>query len=270
MFRPGLWRLCASLALSFVLLQSTLAAPPQAAASNPQAVTFLQRSLAALASNTSITDVILTGTARRIAGSDDETGTVAFKGITGGIARLDFSFPSGTRSEVRSVTAAGTVGKWAGPDGVSHPIADHNLWTDWAWFPTLTVSNLLAKQDVLSVAYVGQETRGEQTVIHITATQVFPKLASDAASLLQRLSQTEIFLDSASLLPWGVVVITHPDNDQTVDIPLEFRFSDYRLTNGVQVPFHVQKFLNNGLVLDLQFQTVAINSGLSASEFSIQ
>jgi len=52
-----------------------------------------------------------------------------------------------------------------------------------------------------------------------------------------------------------------------LDIPVEIRFSDYRPVSGAQIPFHVEKFLNNTLLLDLQFTNAQLNSGLSASLF---
>jgi hypothetical protein len=62
----------------------------------------------------------------------------------------------------------------------------------------------------------------------------------------------------------------HPDNNLLIDIPIEVRFSEYRLVSGAQVPFHVQKLLNNGLILDLRFQTATLNTGLSAADFQVR
>ncbi len=41
------------------------------------------------------------------------------------------------------------------------------------------------------------------------------------------------------------------------------------ILNGAQVPFHVQKFLNNSLLLDFQADSVTFNTGLTASSFSL-
>ncbi len=62
---------------------------------------------------------------------------------------------------------------------------------------------------------------------------------------------------------------THPDNDAGRDIPVEIRFSDYRVVNRVQTPFRVQKYVNNSLVLDFQFEAAALNTGLTASDLSV-
>jgi hypothetical protein len=104
--------------------------------------TLLNQSAVAFAGNVALSDVTLSGTARRIAGSDDESGTATIKALATGPMRLDFSFPSGPRSEVRANSSDGPLGDWSGPDGVSHPISNHNLFTDWSWFPAFTLSNV--------------------------------------------------------------------------------------------------------------------------------
>lgn len=63
---------------------------------------------------------------------------------------------------------------------------------------------------------------------------------------------------------------THPDDDANTNISLEIDFSNYQSSGGVQVPFHIQKLVSNGLALDVTVQSVAMNSGLSDDLFSIQ
>jgi len=259
---PRVLALVCSLAFANTGLAAPQTSPPT---ETPQAT--LQRSLAALVGNTSLSDITLSGAARRIAGSDDEAGTAVLKMTSSGGTRLSCSYPSGSIVEVRSVTADGPIGAWTGVDGKVHPVPFQNLSTDWGLVPAFTISTALAVQNAV-VAVVGTETREGQSVLHIRTWQQFPGIPSSSALLLQHLSQTDIFLDAASLLPASVTFNTHPNDDAGKDIPVEIRFSDYRTVHGAQVPFHVQKFLNNGLVLDLQFQSVSLNSGISAAEFS--
>ena len=68
-------RLPFSFVLSALFLIPSVA--QQTASSSTQSSQLLRRSLAALQGNTALTDVTLTGTARRIAGSDDGTGPTA-------------------------------------------------------------------------------------------------------------------------------------------------------------------------------------------------
>ena len=55
--------------------------PPQR---DPQAFALLQRAYALLSGGQAISDVTLTGTARRIVGSDDESGVAVFKAFASG------------------------------------------------------------------------------------------------------------------------------------------------------------------------------------------
>ncbi len=238
------------------------------AAGNPQAIQLLQRALSATTKGAPLQDITLTGTARRITGSDDETGQAILKALGTGESRIDLNLPSGQRSEVRAISNHCQVGSWSGPDGIVHPVPNHNLSTDPGWFPAFTFVSALSAQSA-TIAYVGPETRDGQSVIHLTASRQFAQLPAQAANLMEHLSQTEIFLDANTLLPAALSFNIHPDNNALLDIPIEIRFSDYRSVNGAQVPFHVQKFLNNGLILDLQFQNVTLNTGLTASSFSM-
>jgi hypothetical protein len=242
----------------------------QAAPPNVQGAVLLQQAFGALAGTMSITDVTLSGTARRIAGSDDESGTVVLKALATGQSRMDFAFPSGQRGEIRSISSDGSpVGTWTGPDGKSHAVSEHNLMTSSTWFqPALVVGGLISLNQIVS--YVGQETKNGASVLHLTTSQQFPDTPVRIATLLQHLSQVDVFLDSATLLPTTLAFNVHPDNDAGLDIPAEVRFSDYRAINGVQAPFHVQEYLNNGLVLDLQMQSVTLNSGMTTAAFAIQ
>jgi len=254
----------ASLALCLSLIL-TASATPQQVASDPLALTLASKAYVVLTGSLVVTDATLTGTARRIAGSDDETGAVTLKAIATGASRMDLSLPSGLRSEVQNASAAPPAGAWSGSDGVSHSIAQHNLLTEPAWFfPTFAIARALSTGYV--VTYVGHETWNSVAVEHITLYQQF----STSDAILQHLTQRDIYLDSSTLLPVAMTFNIHPDNDASLDIPVEIRFSDYRAVNGAQVPFHIQKYLNNGLILDLQFQSVAFNTGLSASTFSVQ
>jgi hypothetical protein len=235
---------------------------------NAKAMAMVTQALTG-AATASINDVTLTGTARRIVGADDETGTAKVKALATGETRMDLSFPSGTLSEVRVNGEKGPVGHWQGPDAVRHAIPYHNLMLDSAWFfPALMLHRFSSTQDFI-LSYTGNETRDGRVVEHVTVNWLpDPRIPARAAALMQHATQIEIYLDVVTHLPSSISFNSHPDNDAKTDIPTEIRFSDYHAVNGVQVPFRVQKFLNNGLLLDLQLDAAALNTGLSASDFS--
>jgi hypothetical protein len=247
------------------LAQQTSTTTPQ---SSPQALLLLHKSLAALTASQSVTDITLSGTARRIAGSDDETGTATYQAISGA-NRLELSLSGGARTEIANSTADPPSGNWSGPDGKSHPHAVHNLMNQASISPAFTLAALTPAQNFV-VTIVGQETRDGHAVYHLTASQQFPHMRGKTATFTQHLTQMEIFLDTSTLLPVAFDFSIHPDNDAGLDIRAEILFSDYGSFNGAQVPLRVQKFLNNTLLLDLQFSSAQLNSGLSASLFNVQ
>lgn len=260
-----------SFAASLLLISNSSAGIPQSPStttSSPQAATLLAQSTRALTGATTVNDVTLTGTVEWIAGSEDETGTATYKGLSGSY-RLDLTFRNGTRSEIVTPVNGLPAGTWVALDGASHPISKHNLMTDAGWFPTFTLANLVSSPTSV-LTYVGQETRNGSAVIHISAYQESPNITKDVASDMQRFTQVDIYLDSSTYLPISYTFNLHADNDATVNIPIELRYLNYQNVGGAQIPLHVQKFANNSLALDLQFQNSSLNTGLSVSQISAQ
>src|SRR5229473_3452169 len=166
--------------LLFCLLVHPSVWAQQTATTSAQGVVLLQQALGALAGTTSLADVTLTGTAQR--------------------------------SEARTNSNNVPAGTWTGPDGKAHPQSQHNLMTDSSWFfPALTVGRLVSSQNS-SVLLVGPETRNGLSVVHLTVSQRFPDMPDDIASLLQHLSQVDVFLDSPTQLPVALAFNQHPDN----------------------------------------------------------
>lgn len=259
-----------SFAWSLVWLAAFPVLAQQAATTNVQGALLLQHSFAALiGQGSSIKDVTLSGTARRITGSEDETGTVVLKALATGEARVDLSFPSSTRSEVRANSDQGPLGSWSAPDGTSGPIPFHNLLVESPWFsPALLLSRVNSSQAVVS-KHVGPETRNNLTVEHVSVSRLFPGTTGRVAELMQGLSQMDFYLDATTLLPVSVSFNTHPDTNAKRDIPVEITFSDYRNVSGIQIPYHIQKYVQGSVILDLQVQQVGLNTRLSPTAFSI-
>jgi len=258
-----------ALLLIFPNLRASQQASAPALSSSSQTTILLAQSVVALTGRHAISDVTLSGTARRVAGSDDDTGTAVFKALASGAGRADLNLSSGQRCEIQNWLSSIPVGAWSGPDGVSHSIAHYNLMTDPSWFfPAFAISRALSASGY-AVAYVGQETRNSQSVQHVQVWQVSAAQLPAYTPTLQHLSQMDFYIDSTTFLPAALTFNIHPDNDMGLDIPIEVRFSDYRPMNGTRVPFHVLKFLNNSLSLDFQVDSVTFDSGLRVGSFSL-
>ena len=175
---------------SVLLLSSS---PPQqpSPVSDPRAVTLLQRSLAAQVGAASLTDVTLSASATRIAGSEGDTGTATFKAIASGGSRMDLNLVSGRLSEARAPLGGPPGGAWSGPDAKVHPMVAHNQWTPSAWFfPAFVQAQVLSAGCILT--YLGLEAREGANVHHLRAS-ISPAGTPDVTGqLIQRLSQIEI------------------------------------------------------------------------------
>jgi hypothetical protein len=249
-------------------------APGSPEAGSSEAITRLQSSLTMLAGKSSVTDVTLTGTAERISGSDDETGSATLKALATGEESAEFTFPSGTRREIRQGSGTRREGHWSGPDGSWHAMPEHNLKAEGVWFsPALLFRQLLADK-TRAFRHLGTALVEGRPLEHIQVHDGNPRIPDKApahiAQLMQHLTEIDLYLDPDSSLPSKLTFNEHPDKDSSKDIPVEIRFSDYRMVDGTQVPFRLQKFINGTLLLDVRVESAALNSNLPASAFTAQ
>lgn len=254
--------------VAFSIFAFIAAAAQTPVASSPQALQILRQSLAALSPHIAVQDVTLSGSVHYVAGSDDETGTAELKATAFGDARIDLSFASGTHSEIYNLSAASPVGQWSDRNNPRKEIPTHNLMAETAWFsPVMSISRRI-NAAAFTASYVGTETLDSLNVHHIAMAQLPQKFSTDP-QLHQHLTQVDLYIDSSTFLPAALTFNVHPDENELVDIPVEIRYSDYRNVNGQQVPFHIQKFFNNSLLLDIQLDSATVNTGISATTFGL-
>jgi len=251
------------------LLMTFIAAFPGAAQSpvrDPQALLVASQAVSALTPTVSLNDVSLQGTVAYTAGSDEETGVVTLAARGNSQSRMVLNLPGGQRQEIRN----GPAGVWIGPDGEPHAMAVHNCWTEAPWFfPALSLQALFRDPEV-SVLYAGLETREGVALQHLRLFRTVPGQTPEMTAQIQRLSTVDLYLDAASYLPLILGFNTHADDDLNIEIPVEIQFADYRLVNGVRVPFRIRKFLQGSLLLDITLSGATVNSGLPDSLFAVQ
>lgn len=261
-------RFTLSCLLGFVLCSPTAPAQNQSSlASDSQATALATAAMLAMSGRLPIRDVRMTAQVIHIAGSDYDTGTADLAALGTGQSRIDLDMGDRRRSEIRTDATELPEGFWSDRKG-THRTANHNCWTDAVWFAP-ALSSLLSAANTSEVifSYVGQESRAGILASHLRA---YRKSRLVDSAFVRRLSTTDFYLDSASHLPLAIVFNVHPDNDDNIDIHTEIRFADYRVVDGVRVPFHIQRLLNGGLFLDLVVTNVTINSGVPESLFSIR
>jgi hypothetical protein len=269
MFKKSISFLLASLV--FGLTTPAQQATTPSATQDQSAIAIALKSRTTLTGAVQISDVTLTGSVMRTAGSDVGTGTFTLRAVGGSASRMDLSLSDGISTEIRTLSTGVPQGEWLAPGGVYTAMPLHNCLTDAAWFfPAFTV--LSKTSDVsLTVVYVGQETRNDISVQHLHfafSGAVQPNNSPALDDPLATLSSSELYIDSTTFLPVALDFNTHPDNDARANIPVEIVYSNYQTTNGILMPFRIQKFLNGSLFIDFTVQSVALNTGLTSSTFN--
>lgn len=255
---------------SILICLFTVAVLCPAFSQQPNAVALASSALRTLTGGTAIADVTLNTTVNWFEGSA-VTGTMVLEARGTSQSRTEISAGASRRTQVRNFDSDGAAsGIWFGSDGVKHPIAFHNCWTEASWFFPALGALASASQPNITVTYVGHETRYGSSVEHLRFWQTVRTARPAEKALIQKLSTIDLYLDSVLLVPLGLTFNSHPDNDASLDLPTEIRFADYRVVNGVRLPFRIQKLLNGGLLLDVTVQSATFNSGLTDTLFALQ
>jgi len=136
------------------------------------------------------------------------------------------------------------------------------------FFPAL--SSLSGVDPSVVLKYVGLENRSGTSVQHLQSYRYVPAKLASTSTLLQQQSTVNFYLDTSSSLPVSTTFNVHPDDDSSVSLTIEVDFSTYQLSDGAQIPMHIQRYMQGGLVLDLVVTGISLNSGLQDSSFTIQ
>jgi len=259
-------RKCWLILLFTISTVAGLATAQNTPTSDPQALSMAAQTVASLSGGLAISDLTLSGNASWVAGSDKESGTVTLLAKGFSESRVDLNLSGGTRSEIRNANGSLNAGNWIGIDGVSHAISPHNCLTDATWFfPALGTLAAVKASSSLVLSYIGLENVQQTSLQHIRS-----QTYNTSWPAAKQLSAIDFYLDSQTFLPTVVTFSEHPDHDETVNIAVEVMFSDYRNVSGATIPFHIQRYVNNSLALDIQVTSAIVNSGIPDSQFTLQ
>ena len=158
----------------------------------------------------------------------------------------------GPRVETLSPTQLSACG-WSGADGITHISNAFACTYPIAWFfPTLSFHTTSLLQG-LTVSDLGNDNGHGVTYRHIRRQPTSP-----GKTLLANEGSTDLYLDTGTLLPALLTYSVRPDSGAEVLISVAIRYSDYRLVNGVQVPFHIERFFNGSLQLSIDIDSAQI------------
>lgn len=84
---------------------------------------------------------------------------------------------------------------------------------------------------------------------------------------LSRLTISDYLIDPNSFQIVAVQDQTHPKDDLSKDIPHAIYFADFRVVNGIELPFAVLETVNGQRIWSLQMQSITVNPKLTDSDF---
>jgi len=243
------------------------------------AASIIAQSLATLNGGLPVSDVTMKGAYTVTDADGTKTGTITMVATASGQGQSTVSLPSGSYTEIRSVSASSASMIETGPDGVPHAISNQTaLSPNPAWFcPALILAS--ASSPNYSSSYIGQETLDGKAVHHLAVWRL-PASSSPASPTLtrfwQHITQHDIYLDASSLLPVSMTFLLHPYDPRNSGQPLityrgsnldgtvQLWFSDYQGVQGRPVALHIHGTLKIGVrtvTSDIQISSVTFNTG---------
>jgi len=240
--------------------------PPSPAASSqpqrdPQAITFLAQSLAAMASTTP-SDSSATGTVTVVEGSTTQSGTIqvltrgtdqSSEQITLPQLSYTLTYSQGLADEtINSATSSIPLERAVTSQSVCFP------------FPLLAAA--LANLDE-SIRYVGLETLGLQSLQHIHIQNTFASQPN--LQQLAELATFDVWLDASTSLPQRISFVRRNGSGASPRIPIDAYFSSFKTTSGVTYPTKINLSLNGTLWAAITIDSILFNTGLTDSNFPV-
>lgn len=234
-----------------------LSLPSIAQTAAPNIPLPLSQANQAFSAGKAVTSVQMIGTANWFAGSFKDSGPAKLSANVNGENRAEFDLGSGSRVESQSAITDDRTCTWSGKDGVEHVVASSNCWTATVWFlPHLALQSVGVPTALTSQALT---TSGNVQQLNQQLTIAPGKTAPSVTALIQSWSTTNLSLDPASSLPTVLKYTIHPDNNSSVNIQVEVRFSSYQTVSGVALPFHIERYVNGALQVSIDINSAVVS-----------
>ncbi len=230
--------------------------PPQ---QHNSGISWAQQAMLALTGGNPVNSVAESGTVTRDMGGDHQQGQITLQSSGLMTDQITVSLTPGSLSETRVWQNNVPSGTWTGFDGVQHTMAQHNCWTDAAWFfPALSLLADYADPNLVFTD-LGQEQYQGGSVEHIQVYRTASGWQPVELRMLARMSTVDYYLDSQSALPVAMAFANHPDSDVGVDIQVMVVYSGYSPVGGIQVPQQIFKAVNGSTVLQISISSALPN-----------
>lgn len=223
---------------------------------------LLASAAAAFSGGQQLQQVELTGYATWHSGSLEDQGNVTLTASKSGSARMHLQLGTlGSKSESQSGKGFRTTCAWASSNGVAHSQLSGVCRKPMLWFLpafSLQASQLGSHEQFVDLGE-GQVGSAEAVYRHLHGQYVSQDPSSSIAAELAPRTSVDLGLDPNTLLPAVLAYSVQPDNGAPISIAIEIRYSDYRTVNGAQIPFRIERFVNNSLQLEISVASAQLN-----------
>jgi len=248
-----------------LFLFSSQSSPQQSATvvqRDPQAVALLQGSLKTMGGAVPA-DSAATGSITIVAGSQTSTGTVRILSRGTDQSSEQITLPQSTNTLTYSRGLASET-----LDATAKSLSlERTATSQSVCFPLPFLAAALANADE-SVQYVALETLGQQSLQHLRIQNTFasqPNFQQFAG-----FATFDVWLDANTSLPQRISFIRRNGGGSTPSIPMDAYFSNYKTTSGLAYPTQINLSLNGTPWTTITITSVAFNTGLTDSNFSVQ
>ena len=164
----------------------------------------------------------------------------------------------GSWTESQSAIGMGMTCQWAGNNGLVHQGDFMNCNRPAVWFlPLISLQPAIIPTGI-GVLDLGNAVTNSVTYRHLQVGSTFAATPASLAAQATQASVTDIDFDPSSLLPQTLTYQLHPDNGAAVLAPIQIRYSNYQKTNGVEIPYTIQRFVNGSLQLEIDVTSAQI------------
>ena len=221
----------------------------------PLPLQTLATALKAFSGTQTVSSITLTAQVSRTAGSTHETGTATLLAKSDGSGRIDLALDDGSTSEIyapfRSMQECERIDK----SGRSQSIAVHNCLGAGMWFlPQIVFANAISNSDLTVIT-----DTAHASAIVLRSKYVF----NSQTRHLDRLAAVGdrwLYFDPTTNYVSMCVYNRHPEDNGLFNVEHEVIFTDYHVVDGVAIPFHIEHYVQNQLLLDINVQGAAINN----------
>lgn len=229
---------------------------------DPQAVSIIQQSISAMGQGVP-SDSTATGTVTLTAGSLVDSGTITIltRGTSqtseqmqtqsGGYQAINYS--NGQASQLQETTS----------NSLQMELVVTSQSPD---FPLPFLSAAINNSDD-SIQYLGQETLGNVSVLHIRFWNIFA--STGTSSPLAPLSTYDVWIDASSFLLVQLSYISQPYQGTSPRTRMQVNYSNYQSFSGILYPTTINKSINGTPWAAITIQSVQFNSGLTDSSFPV-